>query len=280
MVGTRAQTGTIELAPGVFAFIQEGGATNAGFIVGDDGALVIDALMTRALAKQLIGEVKRVTPKPVRFLVYTHFHGDHTFGGELFLPAAIVGHRECRDELIDKWEASVKRFCTNRPEFADEFRKVKPAPPEAVFTERMTLHLGQRQIELIYFGRAHTRGDIFIHLPQDRVLFSGDAVVNGRAPAAMDGYISSWIAVLERAQGLDVETLVPGHGLIGGKGTIAEQMAFFSELKRQVRAGFDAGKSVEQTAKDLKLPQFAAWPNISNLDNHIRRLYMEFRGEL
>lgn len=277
---TRTQTGTIELAEGVYALIQEAGATNGGFLVGDNGVLVVEGLMTTALAKKTISEVKRVTNKPIRWLVLTHFHGDHTFGTEHFLPAAIVGHTECREELIEKWEYSVKRFSTNRPELAAEFSKVRMTPPDCVFADRLTMHLGNRRVELLYFGKAHTRGDIFIHLPQDRVMFSGDVAVNGRVPAAMNGYVSSWITVLEKAHSLDVATVVPGHGFIGDKRMVKETRDFFAELKQRTRERFDAGKSAEETARDLKLPQYASWPGIENLSIPVQRLYLEFRGEL
>jgi cyclase len=276
----QARTGTIEIADGVYAFIQEAGATNAGFIIGDEGVLVIDALMTAALAQKLMAEVRRVTTKPIRFLVYTHFHGDHTFGGVHFLPAAIIGHKECREELIEKWGPSVERFATMRPEFAEEFRSLRITPPDIVFTERLTVYLGGRRIELLYLGRAHTRGDVFVYLPKERVLFAGDVVVNGRVPAAMDAYITSWTAVLEQAQSLAVDVLVPGHGLLGDKQTIAEQHAFLTELKQQVRQRFEAGKSAEETAAELQFPQFASWPNIGNLSVPVQRLYLEFRGQL
>lgn len=277
---TRPSVGTIELARGVYALIQEGGATNGGFLVGDNGVLVIEALMTTSLAKKTISEVRRVTNKPIRWLVLTHFHGDHTFGTEHFLPAAIVAHSECRDELIGKWESSIKRFSTNRPELAEEFRNVKLTPPDVVFAERLTLHLGSSRVELLYFGRAHTRGDVFIHLPQDRILFTGDVAVNQRVPAAVDGYIGSWITVAEKVQSLDVATVVPGHGLIGDRRMIRDVQAFFTELKRQARQMFDAGKSQEEAARSIQLPEYASWVGIDNLTIPVSRLYMEFRGEL
>jgi cyclase len=167
-----------------------------------------------------------------------------------------------------------------RPEFADEFRSLRITPPDIVFTEHLTLYLGGRRIDLIHLGRAHTRGDVFIYLPKERVLFSGDVVVNGRVPAAMDAYVSSWIRVLEQVQSLAVDVVVPGHGLLGDKSTISEQHAFLTELKRQVQERFAAGKSAEETAAELSFPQFASWPNIGNLTVPVQRLYLELRGQL
>ncbi len=276
----QAQTGIIEVAAGAYAFIQEGGATNGGFIVGDEGVIVIEGLMTTALAKKVKEEVKRVTSLPIRCLILTHFHGDHSFGSQHYLPVPIVGHAECRDELIEKWDASVERFATNRPELAAEFRGVRMTPPDLVFEEKMTLYLGNRRIELIYLGKAHTRGDILVHLPQDRVLYTGDVAVNQRVPASMDAYMSSWISVLERMQTLDVETVVPGHGLIGNMTMVTDLRRFFSELRTEARQRFDAGMSVEQAAADIHFPQFQSWTGIDQLSMPVQRLHMEFRGEL
>lgn len=277
---TTAQTGTIQVADGVFAFIQEGGATNGGFIVGDEGVVVIEGLMTKAIAQKMLGEIKHVTPKPIRFLVYTHFHGDHTFAGGAFLPAAVVGHKECREELLEKWTPWVERFSTNRPDDAAEFRALKPVPPEIIFNEKLTIHLGNKRVELLYFGRAHTRGDIFTHIAKDRVVFSGDAVVNNRVPAFMDGYPSSWINVLDQVQALDFTTLVPGHGLLGSKQTAADLQGFIAELRRQTRQAHDAGRSEAEALSALRLPLYASWPGMQNLAVPVQRMYMEWRGQL
>lgn len=281
---TTAQTGTIQVADDVFAFIppEDGslGGTNGGFIVGDEGVVVIEGLMTKKTAQHVLGEVKRVTTKPVRFLVYTHFHGDHTFAGGVYLPAAVVGHRECREELLEKWTPWVERFSTNRPESAAEFRALKPVPPDIVFNEKLTIHLGNKRLELHYFGRAHTRGDIFTHLPKEGVLFGGDATVNHRVPAFMDGYPSSWINVLDQVQALDFTTLVPGHGPVGSKQTAVDLQAFIRELQQQTRRAYDAKKSEGEAVASIKLPQYASWPGVQNLAVPVQRMYMEWRAQL
>ncbi|MBI4328257.1 MAG: MBL fold metallo-hydrolase [Chloroflexi bacterium] len=277
---SKAQIGTIELGDGVHALIQEGGATNAGFIVGDSGVLVIEALMSADLAKKTIREVKRVTRKPIRWVVLTHYHWDHSFAAEQFLPSAIVGHAECREELVEKWEPSVESASQFVPDLSEEFRKTKMVPPDVVFTDRLTLHVGERRVELHYFGRAHTKGDIFIYVPGEGVLFGGDVISNQGVPYVVDGFVSSWISVLERARSLDVTKVVPGHGLITDKQSIGDTQAFLTEVKQRVRKKFDAGKSQEEAARGLTFPKYASWRGINDLSALVKRLYMEFRGEL
>ena len=274
------KVGTIQLAEGVYALVQKDFATNSGFIVGDDGVLVIEALMTTAEARHTIAEVKRVTDKPIRWLVLTHYHGDHTFATHHFLPAAIVAHTECREELIEKWDVSVGDFSRNCPELSEKFRKTRMVPPDVVFVERLTLHVEARRVELLYLGRAHTRGDVFIYLPGDRILFAGDVVDKDTVPYTADGYIGSWITVLDKLQSLEVERLVPGHGLLGDKTTIQDVHTFLAELRRQAREQFTLDKSAEEATRAIRLPQFSRWARIDDLRVPVKRLYKEFRGEL
>ena len=277
------RTGFVEVAAGVFAFIPEPGGsyggTNGSFIVADGGVLVIEGFFTRAIAQHVIGEIKRVTSKPIRFVVYTHFHGDHVFGGELFLPAAVVGHKECRQEIIEKWESSVKRYAGGRPELADEFANVRMTLPDVLFGERLVLDLGSHRLELSHLGRAHSKGDIFVHLPKHNVLFTGDVVVNGRTPYTADGYVSSWIDVLDEAQSFAADVWVPGHGPIGDKKTAARLQSFMESVKKQVRDAYTAGASEAEAVKALHVPEYADWQGIQNLVSPVHRLYQEFKGD-
>src|SRR3989304_4175796 len=123
MATVSQETGVIELASGVFAKIFPEGRTNSGFIVGDEGVMVIDSLMTPSLARGIIEDVKKVTAKPVRYLVNTHYHGDHTFGNEVFAPVPIIAHANCRVELEEFGEVSIQRFSQMRPELAEELKE-------------------------------------------------------------------------------------------------------------------------------------------------------------
>ncbi|MBI4234309.1 MAG: MBL fold metallo-hydrolase [Chloroflexi bacterium] len=274
------RTGTVEIAPNTYAFIQPGGMTNAGFIVGQDGVLVIDALMTLTLARTLQGEVRKVTSKPMRALINTHYHGDHTFGNQEFRPAPIISHVNCREELRTSFEASRQRFSANRPELAGEFRQVRMTLPDLTFRERLTLHLDGRPIELRWLGYAHTKGDILVYLPQERVIFAGDVAFHKFIPAAMDGHVSSWINVVRKANDLDAAVVVPGHGPIGTKRDMDEVRDLLRLLKREVRRRYDAGVKVDDAARDISVAKYASWLNQERLAVAVQRLYMEFRGEL
>ena len=182
------QVGAIEVAPGVYAFIQPGGATDAGFIVEEEGVVIIDTLMTTTLAERLLAEVRHVTDKPVRYVVNTHWHGDHLFGNALMPPAPIVAHDTCRDDLFTEWEAHREFLRDLYPAVYEEWRDLPRTPPNVTFSDSLTLHLGARPIELRFYGRAHTRGDVAVFMPTEGVLFAGDLSFHKYIPNARDGF--------------------------------------------------------------------------------------------
>ncbi len=183
-------TGVIQVAANAYAFIQANGATNTGFIVSEEGILAIDPLMTPSLATRLLSEIRSISRAPIRFLVDTHYHGDHVFGNQYFVPAPIVAHANARQELIEKFDANMNRYTSGRPELIPELSQIRMTLPDVTFNDRMDLRLGDREINLIYLGRAHTDGDILLHLPQDGVLYAGDIAFHRVLPAFPDGHIT------------------------------------------------------------------------------------------
>ena len=159
MTTVSSKTGVIEVAPNVYAFIQENCATNAGFIASEEGVLVIDSLMTPLLAGKLYSAIRNVTTSPIRYVVNTQFHGDHVFGNQYFLPALIVAHGNCRTELIEKFDANMQKY-RSRTELTPELDHTRMTLPDVTFEDRMTIRLGDREIELSFLGRAHSNSDI------------------------------------------------------------------------------------------------------------------------
>lgn len=281
MTTSEAKTGIIELARGVYARIYPESRTNYGFIVGDDAVLVIDTKQVPSVARELIAEIRRVTDKPVRYVINTHFHWDHCFGNQEFPGAVIIGHAECRRELEEYGEEMRQDRARRNPEHAEELQTVQIRPPELTFTDRLALYFGGRRLDLLYFGYAHTRGDIFIYLPDDRVLYTGDVVLTQRAPAMMDGFPRSWVPVAERLLSLDVEQIAPGHSFIGTKQDLIEGHAFVADLWKGAEQAFREGKSEEEAYKSLRLEErYGHWDALDRVQVGIARAYMELRGEL
>lgn len=276
------KTGMTEVAPRVFAYIQaygELGVSNAGLLLDKAGAMVVDALMVPTMTKRFAAQIKKITPAPVTRLVNTHHHIDHVGGNSFFREAEIVSHTFCREEMrrtglaVDVWQQRI-------PRFAAEFPRVKLAVPAVTFEDRLVFHQAGREVELRHLGPAHTFGDAFVYLPKEKVLFAGDLAFYYVTPLAFQGHVGKWITVADRILQMDVETIVPGHGPVGGKKELREMRAYLALIRREAKKRFAAGMSAEHAARDVKLGVYARWREPERILPNIMRLYQEFRQEL
>ena len=274
------ETGVIQTAPNAYAFIQPNGATNAGFIVGEEGIIVIDSLMTPSLATRLLSEIRSISRAPIRYLVDTHYHGDHVFGNQYFVPAPIIGHENCRKELIEKFDANMNRYTSGRPELIPELSQIRMTLPDVTFSDRMDLRLGDREINMIYLGRAHSAGDILLHLPQDGVLYAGDIAFHRVLPAFPDGHITKWLDVMDKTREIDFETIVPGHGPVGSKKDFDEARELMAHLHGEIRKGFDEGKSEDEAAAAVSLGKFTEYLGQDRVGLITAMAYRAYRGDL
>ncbi len=276
-------SGLIELTDGVFTYIQEGGGlcvANAGLIVGPESCVVIDALFAPSMTQAFRQEIVRVTDKPIRLLINTHHHIDHTLGNALFPEAQIVSHANARREQVRTGLDMLEHIRPVLPELVAETDGVEPRLSDLTFEDELSLHAGDRTIRLLHMGRGHTIGDALVLLPDDRLLFTGDVAFHGVTPLAFEGHIGDWIGVCDRADGLDIERIVPGHGPVGGKSALREMRGYLATIRSQAREAFDAGRSQEEAAAAIDLGDYASWVEPERLSLNVARLYQEFRGEI
>ena len=277
------KSGLQEVAPNVFAYIHSGvgwDICNSGFIVGDDGVLVIDAMMVASQVRLYMEEIRKVTDKPIRYVVNTHHHVDHSFGNQFYLPAEIVSHRGCREALITRG-ADVGMLSERYPHYRDDWAEARLTPASITYEDKMIVHLGGKVIELLHPGPAHTYGDTLVYLPEDKVLFTGDVAFHYLPPLARDGHISNWIKVANGILNhLDATTLIPGHGPVSGKEVVSATLKYLRLVKRTSRSHFQRGASVEDTSRAVLLGEYADWVEPERVMVNVQRLYQEFRGEL
>jgi glyoxylase-like metal-dependent hydrolase (beta-lactamase superfamily II) len=188
--------------------------SNAGFVVTGEGVVVIDALGSPALARELIDEIARITPQPIRYVVVTHYHADHIYGLQAFQAAGakVIAHPAARDYL--NAEAAQRRLESSRQELApwiDERTRLV-TPDQWLDGERLSLHLGGVDVHVHHLGPAHTPEDLVVHVPQRGVLFAGDLVFRGRVPFVGQADSRHWIAALSRLISFAPRLLLPGHG--------------------------------------------------------------------
>lgn len=275
-------TTVVELADGVFARLHEG-LTNAGIIVGDEGVLVIDSLRVPSFARDLIEDVKRLTPKPIRYVVDTHSHWDHAWGNEEFPDATIIGHDNCRAEMLDvdlvEWWRN--RAHTSGMPWSEEATTVTVTPPTLTFESSMRLVLGEREVHLRWLGRAHTSGDIFIHLPAERLVFTGDVAQDGGVPFILDGYVRDWVETDTRLVGLDADRFVSGHGPIGDHAALEEARDFILALAEGTDTAIAAGQDEQiaaRTVTESMTARFGQWRGFERLEDSARYAYRQARA--
>jgi cyclase len=240
--GVLAQINTVQnLAPGVY--FHEGdprlGTCNNGWVVMDDGVLVVDANYPVG-AKVIVPKIRALTEKPVRFVIDTHFHPDHSFGNQIWVQqgATIVAHEGALDELRRNGAASWELSAKTRPDVAAS----SLALPSVAYSEAMAFDDGTHRVELRWAGIAHTKGDTLVWLPREKILFTGDVCVNGSYNYLHDSNVGEWIEALERAKKLGAERVCPGHGPMGGPEIIRDQEAYFVALRGGVQSLMKEGK--------------------------------------
>ncbi|MBI2153868.1 MAG: MBL fold metallo-hydrolase [Candidatus Rokubacteria bacterium] len=277
------KTGLIEVAPKVFAYVQatgETGISNSGLIVGDDTATAVDALMVPSMTRRFVAAIRTATRKPVGRLINTHHHLDHTGGNRFFRAATIVSHERCREVLAAGFPPLplLRRFM---PRFAKEFPQLRVVLPSLTFEDRLTIHDGQREIQLWHPGApAHTVGDAAVFLPTERVLFAGDLAFHYVTPLAFQGDVGNWIKAVTRLLRFDADVIVPGHGPIGTKADLKKLRNYLALVRREARQRFDAGMPAEEAARDIKLGVYASWREAERILPNVLRCYQEFRNEL
>jgi glyoxylase-like metal-dependent hydrolase (beta-lactamase superfamily II) len=286
-----------EIVPGIYSALGTGTmnvGSNSAVIVNEDDVLIVDSHISPESGRAMLQELKTITDKPVRFLVNTHFHYDHTNGNQVFAPAVdIIGHTYTRTRLtgdvlktgmfadllrglpeqLDDLAARAAREQDPAAKarlqqqqrvqaaFAASVKDVKPTPPDITIDTAMTIYRGSREIRLLYLGRGHTGGDVVVYLPKERVLCSGDLLVNGVANL-VDGYVNEWPDTLEKLRPLDFDDVIPGHGEpFKGKERIDDFQAYLKDVWQQASKLHDdhipaaeAAKRIDMTAHKAHYP--------------------------
>jgi glyoxylase-like metal-dependent hydrolase (beta-lactamase superfamily II) len=277
-----------ELAPGVFALTAEGDP-NSGVVIGDDSVLVIDARATPVMAKELVAHIRKVTDKPIRHVLLTHYHAVRVLGVAGYEERVnVIASDVTRGMIVERgaqdMESEIQRF----PRL---FRARETIPgltwPNVVFHKQLTLWLGSREVQIIHAGRGHTRGDTIAWLPTERVLFSGDLVEYGATPYCGDAHFTDWPGTLERVASFGAQALVPGRGeaLTTPEKVdqgIAETRSFLQDVFRIAREGAAADQPLKQVydraLQELR-PKYGHWVIFDHcMPFDVSRAYDEAKG--
>jgi glyoxylase-like metal-dependent hydrolase (beta-lactamase superfamily II) len=254
---------------------------NAAIIEDGDGVMVVDTHSKPSAARVIVGMLRELTPKPVRYVVNTHFHWDHWHGNEVY-PAAypgaeIVSNQITREAMVKKGLKRIQDHVRGVPAeiarlreelaaapparrekleadlrlaraYLAEVTALKPALPTLAFEQTMKLYRRDREIHLLHLGRAHTEGDVFVYLPKEKVVVTGDAVI-GWTPFMGDGYPEDWVGTLDRLAQLDFTHIVMGHGEVVGREWLAIFRGYVHDMVATVRREVGTGATLDEVKR-------------------------------
>jgi len=289
-------TGLREVGDGLYAYLQPGGSwgwSNAGLVVDGERTLLIDTLFDLQLTEQMLGAMRRAVPAAASIdtLVNTHANGDHCYGNQLVGGARIIASERTAAEMVELPPGAMAALVEQAPQMGElgaffldcfgafDFRGIELTLPQETFSGALTVAVGDRKLELIEVGPAHTRGDTLVHAPRERVLFSGDILFSGAHPITWAGPVSNWIAACERILAMDPELIVPGHGPLAGADAVRELKAYFEYLYEQARRCRAEGMTALEAARAIALDRWADWGDPERLVVNVDNIYRELEGD-
>jgi cyclase len=283
---TSWETGTVEVAAGVFSYVQAGGGlciSNAGVLTGARETTAIDALFTPAMARTLVGEAWRLAPAPITRLINTHHHVDHTLGNAEF-PAEtqILAHARAKSEM-ERAGLGVLPFIERlAPHFKGQLDDAAERLPDVTFDgAALELEASGKRVRLLHFGTGHTRGDVLVYLPAEKVLFTGDLGFFYVTPLGHEGHFGNWIRIGRRViDEVDADVLVPGHGPPGTKADLSTMLDYLELVHGGAKNAFDAGVTQAEAIESIDLGDYADWEEADRVGANVARCYQEFAGEI
>ena len=254
-----AQTPTVkQVASDVYFFFDFNGS-NAVFLVTDDGVLLIDTRTHPREGRDLLERIRKVTDKPVKWVINSHFHGDHHMGNSVFkdLGATFVAQEETARimQRVQPKEMArrVEGFRSRGYDPAD----VKLVLPDVTFDSKMTIRLGGREVRLFYLGPGQQAGDTFVQFPHARLLFTPGAFAKHSMPNMLfTPSVDNWIKLLDQVAVMDVDTILPAHGDIATRADVKELAAMLADEYATVKDAVNRGVSLDQATTALTFPQY------------------------
>ena len=266
--------GLKQIIPGHYVYVHPDDAPgisstfNSGIIVTGEGVVVVDALSSDALATQVRNAIAGITREPIRYLVSSTFHGRFAGGNAVYQDVFKIGHENYRDDLLQLLQYA-------SPE------QQKASLPDQTYRDRVTLHLGGKEIQILHPGRAHTRGDTIVFVPADRIAYLSEVFNFEDFPYSSDGYPSDWMRTLEAIETLEADIFVPGHGFLPDdprdtRQGLRRHWQILADVQEAVQREIDRGATEDEAVANIDFPQYQRFKGYPRaLPMAVRRSYTE-----
>jgi len=258
---------------------NQGYMINSIVIIGDKGVVLVDPGGTDEVGQYVKQQIRNITPKPVTHIINTHSHGDHYLGNISFPEATIISSEKCRDLVIQTGEDWVRLM---ESLVGRKFPNTKPVIASVVYPPLSKTRLSVNGVNLIIWVPlgSHTYGDLMIYVPGEKVLITGDILVNGVVPTMQDGVVKNWISVLEEIERADVNVYVPGHGALMKRSQVKSMHDAMLRFYTGVQDGYRANLSESEIRQKLDLSEWEKLERAYVIGRNINRAYLEVEQDL
>jgi len=289
--------GLEDLGGGCYAYLQPDGGwglSNAGLVVSGGESLLVDTLFDLPRTREMLVAMRRAEPEAaarIGTVVNTHHNGDHCFGNELVEGAEIIASTTAAAAMRAETPALLLGYLRAAPQLGAlgeylircfgrfELEGIRQVFPTLTFDRRLDRTVGDKVVELLEVGPAHTPGDVIVHVPSCRTVFTGDVLFVDSHPIMWTGPVGTWIDACERILALDVETVVPGHGPITDKHGVRALRDYLAHVRDETTKRYRAGLPAFEAAADIALTDYASWGDAERIVVNVTTIYRELSGD-
>jgi len=270
-----------KIADGIYVQSARDINSNAGIIVTSEGVVLVDSGHNPTDSQAVLEAVKKLTPLPVRFLIDTEIHPDHTTGHFVFSPpAVIISHTGAGEAMRRGFSPDrMLNLMKQSPEMAAAAQGYRLVPPQLEYRDKLTLHLGGKTIEVLYLKNVHSEADSAVWLPEERVLFSASVAVPNQINVLRPFVtIPDMLNAMKMLKALNPEFVVPGHGIPGTTKIFDDEERYYALLMERVGAMVRAGKTLDQIKAEIQMPEYAGWASQERMPTNVEAAYRAIQG--
>ena len=289
--------GLSDLGNNIYCYLQPDGGwgwSNAGLIADGDESLIVDTLFDEDLTLEMLDSMKSAEPKGmknIRALINSHSNGDHCNGNNCVDTDEVISSEATLEEMSHESPEMMAALLKQAPEMGTlgkyflecfgsfNFEGVTKRLPNTTFTGETQRQVGDKIVELIDVGPAHTDGDILVHVPSDKVVFTGDILFIEGHPILWAGPVKNWINACDRIISMEVDFVVPGHGPVTDNRGVKAVRDYLAYIDTESRERFESGMSALEAAKEIDLDLFSTWGDGERIAVNVNSLYREYKGE-